>query len=528
MKDILLKISWQERARLSLSQEEIKKYFNAYHLSTEESPIDFINRWVLTYDPRRKIDKVLPLELFPKQDIYIRWLWDRYISDTSGVVDKCRTAGASWVTIAFFVYMFLFQKDVSLQVYSYKAEEVHKLGDISTLLQKAVFIIDHLPLMFTQGVKCSHMYLKNSRMGSDIAGSSGDNPGRGSRRTMIMTDEEAFYERAELVEAALSETSNCRISVSTHSGTTSLFYRKCQTDMPKHIFEWWDDSRNDQEWYDKKRQDAIDKGLLHIFEREINRNAAASLESVVVPSEWVNSAKRTDVDELKKLGIDLHGKRIAALDPANEGGDLHGLVIMNGNIPVYAEESGEGDPGDATDLFFWKAVEYKVEEFRYDPIGVGAGVKVRIKEILSTVEKDNNISDKEKKRILAIKIIPWSASGAVMRPNEEDMKGIKNSRMFENIKAQTWWRVREEFRNTYRYINNKEHDISQIVKLPDGNNRALNKMIMEISQPQYKMSASGKTMIDKKPKGTQSPNLADSYIMCRAEVKKDFIPWDVI
>ena len=190
------------------------------------------------------------------------------------------------------------------------------------------------------------MYLKNLRLGSDIAGSSGDNPGRGGRRTMIMTDEEAFYQRAEVIEAALSETSNCRISVSTHSGTNSLFYRKCQSGMPRFIFNWWDDPRNTKEWYDAKRKDAEDKGLLHIFMREIERDAGASLESVVCPSAWVASLAKGN-SEFRKSG-----KIIAALDPANEGGDTHGFVVMNGNEIIYADESGHGDPGDATDEFF--------------------------------------------------------------------------------------------------------------------------------------------------------------------------------
>ena len=543
--DLELKIPWAERARIVNNNSEVKKYFEAYHIPCAESAIDFINRFCLTFDPRRKTDKILPLELFPKQEEYIKWLWDRYSTDTSGVVDKCRTAGASWVTISFFVYLFLFQKNSSLQVHTYKAEECHKLGDISTLLQKAVFIIEHLPPVFIQGVKTSHMYLKNERLGCDIAGSAGDNPGRGSRRTMIMTDEESFYQRAELIEAALSETSNCRISVSTHSGTTSLFYRKCQSTMAKFIFDWWDDPRNTQEWFDKKKQDAIDKGTLHIFKREIERNAAASLESVVVPSEWVSSAKQCD--------IKTTGKIIAALDPANEGGDLHGFVCVNGNIPVYAQESGEGDPGDATDVYFWKAVDLGATEFRYDPIGVGAGVKVRIKEIKAQCIKDREeleeqliiVEKSEPDNIklieslkssinrlntaLKIKITPWNAGGKVMRLNEEYRDGITNAEMFENAKAQAWWKVRDEFLNTYRYVNKKDDiDITSLIYIESTSDIMMNRLIEQISQPQFKNSASGKTLIDKKPKGTKSPGLGDAYIMCRAEVELEWQSWTAV
>ena len=100
MSELTLKIPWTERAKIVNSPDEVKFYFDLYHIPCAESAIDFINRWCLTYDPRRKKDKILPLELFPKQGEYVSWLWERYVTDTSGVVDKCRTAGASWVTMA--------------------------------------------------------------------------------------------------------------------------------------------------------------------------------------------------------------------------------------------------------------------------------------------------------------------------------------------------------------------------------------------------------------------------------------------
>ena len=79
---------------------------------------------------------------------------------------------------------------------------------------------------------------------------------------------------------------------------------------------------------------------MHLFKQEVERDAAASLESVCVPPEWVSSAKRNENE--------LTGRKIASLDPANEGGDTHGFCVMDGNCLIYADESGEGDPGDAT------------------------------------------------------------------------------------------------------------------------------------------------------------------------------------
>lgn len=39
-------------------------------------------------------------------------------------------------------------------------------------------------------------------------------------------------------------------------------------------------------------------------------------------------------------------------------------------------------------------------------------------------------------------------------------------------------------------------------------------LIMQLSQAVHKYSMKGKTMVDKKPDGAISPNLADSVVMC--------------
>lgn len=517
MNTVPLRIGWGQRLKNVNDKATLERNFKAYHIVCADACIHFINNYVQGYDPRLQGDKIVPFELWPKQEEIVRFIFDRMNNDECGLIEKSRDTGCSYLVISIQVYLLLFKRASSLQVFSFKAESVHRLGDISTLMEKAIFILKHLPPLFIRGVKWSHMYIKNERMKSDIAGSSGNNPGRGSRRTMILMDESSFYDQPEMVEAALSETSNCRIEVSTHSGTSSLFYRKCQSNMPKIRITWRDDPRKSQKWFDDKRQDALEKGLLAVFAREVEVNAAAAVDNLAVPPNWVDAAKRCD--------IEITGKIICGFDPMNEGRDLHGFVAINGNVPICAMESGEGDPGDATDIFFWKAVELKAEEFRYDPIGVGAGVKVRIKEIMSNIEKDEEMDEEKKKIALDMKIIPWNASGKVMRPEEEDYEDKKNKDLFENAKAQAWWKVREEFRNTHRYISGKDHDSSQIIHFPKERDKPMEKLILEISQPQYKNSASGKTMIDKKPKGSQSPNLADAYVICRAEVEPTWISW---
>jgi hypothetical protein len=100
------------------------------------------------------------------------------------------------------------------------------------------------------------------------------------------------------------------------------------------------------------------------------------------------------------------------------------------------------------------------------------------------------------------------------------VKGRKNKDFFYNLKAQAWWALRLRFEKTHNLItkgiNCDTDDIISISsKLPN-----YLRLISELSQPTYSINDAGKILIDKKPDGAQSPNLADAVMMCFAIVKK--------
>lgn len=512
-----MRISWKDRVKIKSSPDLIRQYHKMYQVPCADSVIDFINRFCYTYDPRRKTDRIIPFELFDKQEEYIRWLWNRYriqADGKDGVVDKCRGVGMSWMNTAFSVYLMLFQPSVTVSMYTYKADECHEKNNIDTLIEKCIFTCNYLPAEFTYGVSNKLMHVRCSNTGSSIIGKSGDKAGRGGRSSIFFLDEAAHYEQEESIEAASSRNSDCCIWGSTHVSTNTLFYRKCISGI-NDVFtiDWNEIPLYDQEWYDREREKAESEGTLHIFAREVERDAAASVDAVIIPGKWVSATKAHSHS--------ITGKKIAAMDVADEGQDTNALCVIDGNKPIYIDEYGGLDPGDATDRFFWKAVEFGITEFRYDCIGVGVGVKVRLKEIIATLP-DNHPAKK-------IKLIGWSAAGAVMRPDENDFQDKTNVDLLENAKSQAWWKAREEIRNTYRFVNKQDHDISQVVDFREIEKTAKGKKLMiELSQPRMKLSASGKILVDKKPKGTKSPNLADAYIIARAEVDPGWKEWIVI
>lgn len=487
-------IDIDERLR---SLDDLEKYEEIYQIPAPEACIDFINRFVWTYNPNLETNPRVMFSLFPRQEEFIYWLWKKYKNKECGVVDKSRDVGATWLMMGFYMWQLLFFEGFSGGVYTYKAEECDKIGDTSTILQKARFIIENLPKSWTSGIKAGRMHIQNTLTGSDISGASGDNPNRGGRRSMFFKDESAFYERPEMIEAAVGDVSKCIIDVSTHSGTNTIFYRKTQTDPDPFVFNWWDNPLHTKKWYNDRKAQAERLGLMHVFKREVERDARASVDSVLIPSAWVTHTEVTSV-------ID-DGKIISALDVADEGIDMNSQVIMKGNTILFIDEWSGIDVIETTNKAFNNALKYKAEQFRYDNIGIGAGVKARLNQIKATGHK--------------MEFIGWSAAGAVVRGGKKDYDDRKNSDMFANAKSQAWWKLRDEFFNGYRKFSEKDHKEDRVLTFHEKSDKMkLNKLMNEVSQPTMKLDAKGRILIDKKPKGTKSPNIADALVICRAEV----------
>lgn len=496
-------MNYIDRVKFDNDEKFFDINYNNFYLPLAESCIDFINLCVFTYDPRRQENKKIPFFLYKRQEEFIHWLWQRYKLKDNGMVDKCRDVGASWCFIAFSVWMLLFQKESAIGLYSYKSDAVDKNGEMDSLLEKVRFVLNNLPEKVKISPMCNYMLIKNGN--SSISGLSGEEP-RGGRKGILIKDESAFYEHPEIVEAALSETSDCIIDISTHAGTNTLFYQKIMSGANNiFVFEWWDNPSHIQEWYDKKKKKAEQEGLIHVFEREINRNPQASVESVVINPSWVQSARLHDYK--------IYGKKILGFDVADDGSDAKAMVMFNGNVLEYLEEWHEGDVEDATERVFRKAIELKVDEIHYDSIGIGAGAKVKFNQLISLISKK-------------IKIIGWNAGSGVIRPDESDFNDQPNKILFENSKSQAYWKMREEFIQTYRFVNKKDCDITKIIYISDlKENIYFNKLLNELSQPQHKLSSSGKIIIDKKA-GRKSPNLCEAMLIARAEKEIHYSIWD--
>jgi hypothetical protein len=130
-----------------------------------------------------------------------------------------RDMGASWCTIAYAVWLFLFRPGSSVGFGSRKAQLVDRIGDMDSLFEKIRHCVAVLPPIFKPRYDASYMKLRNRDSGATITGESGDEIGRGGRKLIYFVDEAAHLEHPELIEAALSEK---RVSGLTSARLTAL------------------------------------------------------------------------------------------------------------------------------------------------------------------------------------------------------------------------------------------------------------------------------------------------------------------
>lgn len=473
-----------------------------------DHPADFINDWGLTIDPRNVelgLPATIPFILFDRQHEWIDWTMARWRNQERGLTEKSRDMGLSWLSVALASTLCLFHEGMMIGFGSRKEEYVDRIGAPKSLFWKARKFIENVPPEFRprwdRRTSAPHMRINFPYTDSSISGEAGDGIGRGDRSSLYFVDEAAFLERPELVEASLSQTTNCRIDISTPHGMGNPFAEKRHAGrVPVFTFHWRDDPRKDDAWYAKQCED-LDPVTVA---QEIDLNYKASVEGILIPSEWAQAA----VGAHRKLGIEPTGQRIGSLDVADEGRDLNAFLVTHG-IVVEDLESWSGKGSDiygTVERSFTLCDTHNLEGFRFDADGLGAGVRGDARVINQ---------ERRERRQRQKNVIQFRGSAAVHDPESEDIKGRTNKDMFQNLKAQAWWSLRVRFQKTHRAIvEGKEYPPQELISISeDIDTRKRTQLLNELSQPTYGFNATGKMQVDKAPAGTRSPNLADTVMI---------------
>jgi phage terminase large subunit len=257
--------------------------WEALKLFYRDHPAEFIDDWGVTYDPRNAeigLPAVVPFTLFPKQREFIDWLRERWRGREDGLTKSRATWACPGSASRSACGCGSFTRSRSSASARRKEEYVDQIGDPKSLFWKVREFVDYLPIElrprgYDRARHAAHMRIMNKENDAVIVGESGDNIGRGNRTSIYFKDESAFYERPDMIEAALSQTSNVKIDVSTPNGNGNAFYRKRHSGKVKvFTFHWRDDPRKDEAWY-QKQVDTLDPVIV-AQEIDIDYNASTS------------------------------------------------------------------------------------------------------------------------------------------------------------------------------------------------------------------------------------------------------------
>lgn len=338
-------------------------------------PADFVNDWFWTYDPRNPeigLPAAVPFVLFKRQREYIDWLYEGWRNREDGLTEKCRDMGVSWLCMAFSLWMWTFHAGTAIGFGSRKEEYVDDLSDPKSLFWKGRFAVEQLPVEFQPAgwsVKkhAPFMALVNPENGAVIVGEAGDNIGRGARTSIYFVDESAHLERPELVDAALSQTTNCRVDVSTPNGVGNPFYkRRHGGKVPVFIFDWRDDPRKGEEWYEKQKA-KLDPVVLA---QEVDRRYEGSVANAFIPGELVQAAMDRQKNEVVASG----GLRFG-LDVARFGDDSSVLTARRGRLLIKQVRWSKTDLMSTAGRARQEILAFgeEPEQIAVDVVGMGAG-----------------------------------------------------------------------------------------------------------------------------------------------------------
>lgn len=555
--------AWRQQQLVWLRAKPEERWYGALEYYKTHK-IEFIEHWGITYDPRNigtNLPAFMPFVMFRRQKELIQFLDSCLKEKESGLIEKSRDMGATWIGVGWSVHLWRFEDGPSIGWGSRHSDLVDKLGDIDSIFEKIRVFIRWLPPEFyprgfDPDTHMSSMRIINPETGATITGEIGDNIGRGGRKTAYLKDESSHYAHPEVVEAALTSNTDVPIDISSVHGVNNVFHRRRQAgvdwspgaELPRgrtrvFVMDWREHPNKTQEWYDRERRRKLDEGLAHLWAQEVDRNYSASIVGTIIPLEHVQAA----VDAHIKLGFGDEGSWGGGLDVADEGLDTNALVLRKGSILKSAEEWSVPDPAVTARRAIKVCQGLAPIELQYDCIGVGVSVKS---------EANRLIEQKLMPRDL--RLVPWDAGSEPLDPDKNviprDRSSPLNCDFYGNLKAQGWWQLRLRFERTWRavltwelrqlltvdYNDSSPHtfeqarrvqelretlgveqgfpeytwDADQLISISSAIPVAvLRKLEKELSQPTVGYSGRLRLIVNKAPQGTKSPNLADAAMM---------------
>jgi hypothetical protein len=489
--------------------------------------------WCFTYDPREE-QSDRPFDLFPRQIEFLAWLKQLETDQKSGVAEKCRDVGFTWLCATYAVHGWLFRPGFSCGIGSRKEKLVDEIGNADSIFEKLRFLLRWLPgwmlpVGFNWKKDDNFCKLVNPENGATLTGEAGDNIGRGGRKSIYFVDEAAFLERSQKVVAALSQNSRCKVWVSTPNGTGNEFYRmRFSGKFPVFTFNWRDDPRKDDAWYEEQKE-ILPPAILA---QEVDIDYTASLEGILIEAKWVRAAVEFQkwLRDVEGLELPTSGDKLGGLDIAEGGADKSVLTIKTGcvvaDIESWEKLSTTQTAFKARDL----CLKHEIKHLLYDA-GGGYGATVKgMMEQAADAHEDADVSLSEEiagelaELRKAFENLPYGATGVNGGATPDELTkwpdGRTSKEMFANLRAELWWKMRLAFERTFEYRTGiKKHPLELLISIPNHS-----QLIAELSTPLYWTTETGKILLEPKKamklRSVASPDFGDSLAYTNAKPKK--------
>lgn len=469
--------------------------------------------------------------MYPRQVEFIQWFWNLEKDQTSGVADKSRDMGFTWLCAAYFVHRWLFRKGFAGGFGSRKEALVDKNGDPDSIFEKIRIILRMLPgWMMPKKFKWTEhsklLLLINPDNESVIAGEAGDGIGRGGRKTIYVVDEAAWLQRPLLADASLSNNTRTILFVSTPNGPGNPFAKKRFSGAYRTFTMHWLQDPRKAKWVAKDKEgNVVEEGIgAQIPQRireagweasypwyddmkrkfdpvtvaqEIDIDYDASIEGVVCPGRWVRAA-------VKYLQLVINNPNsypaIAGFDIAAEGSNKNAIAIRRGNV-IKPEDVHSWEK---LDTFVTAKKSAKIisnsgaKKVNFDGDGIGASVA----------------GNWAHEPALGFE---WIGLRNNWRPSKKRWDNGKTSeQMFINLRAEMWWTLRRRLEKTFEFM---EYDVDypedELIGLPD-----VDDLVVQLSLPLYEKAENGKfkveSKMDMRSRGVKSPDLADAIVFTMA------------
>ena len=467
-------------------------------MSFREHIVDVMTDWFWTFDTRLMtygIPAYIPWIPWTRQCEFIEWLYNHYLNQKPGLIDKCRDQGVTWLMCAFYLQEWRWFPGFSGGFGSNKAESVDMRDNPKCIFEKMRALMRRMPSWwFPDGwswKKCDkNNNLVNPETGSNVSGEAGDEIGRGGRTGIYTVDEAAALERPLAADAALSGNTTCQMDLSTPRGMNHFGQKRWSKRVDVFSFKWNSDPRKDIQWYESEKR-RLDPA---IFAQEVDLDYQSSVGGIFIRREWVEAAMTIKLDPVGPVsaGLDVAagGSNSSALAIARGPcGSVKGMIVPNGV--------------DLVNRVIDDCNEVGVDYLNYDKIGVGHAVH-------SVLERSE--------RVIKFQAYPLEGSGKKSDAYYDELDSSAED-IFLNARAEWWWLAARRFERTHQHMMSiRTYPESELICLERDD-----ELLAQLCAPRMIRTENGKIKCESKDsmkkRGVVSPDKADALVM--AYVSRD-------